>query len=322
MTRHAGSARHAGLSRYGQPADRYAKPARPAPLAEPVRRWIDRVLPAEILAVRPMSLSSTTLHALDARTTAGRRLELVVRQYHDLDRLACDPWYSPANEATALGLLASTDVPAPRLLAEGVVDDVPVLLITRLSGELPGHREDVDGFLSELARALATLHAVPVPDDWPLMRYQPYYDVRRDGPRHPPQWTERGRLWQRLLERLDAPAPEAPTRFIHRDFHPGQTLWQAGRIAGVVDWTTACRGPSGIDVAHVRVNLALDYGAEIAERLLPAYRRHSGTDPRHPYWDLLDAADLVRDMAAPRSAAQWAQYNRFEDWVERVAAEA
>jgi hypothetical protein len=287
-----------------------------------VLRWVQRTLPGEILAVRPMNVSSTTLHAVDARTSAGHRLELVVRQYHDLDRLACDPWYSPANEAAALGLLASTRVPAPRLLAEAVVAGVPVLLITRLSGDLPGHREDVDGFLAELARSLATLHAVPVPDESPLIRYRPYHDNERDGRRHPPQWTERGGLWQRLLERLDAAPPDAPARFIHRDFHPGQTLWQAGRITGIVDWTTACRGPSGMDVAHIRLNLALDHGAEIAERFLPEYRRHAGNDPRDPYWDLLDTADMVLDMAAPRTVAQWAQYARFEDWVERVEAEA
>ncbi|MBO0867198.1 MAG: aminoglycoside phosphotransferase family protein [Micromonosporaceae bacterium] len=308
------------MTRSGRCADRYAKQARPAQLAEPVLHWVRRVLRAQILAVRPMSVSSTTLHAVDARTGTGNRLELVVRQFHDLDRLARDPWYSPANEAAALGLLASTEVPAPRLLAEAVVDGVPVLLITRLAGDLPGHPEDVDGLLSGLARALATLHAVPVPDESPLIRYRPYHDSR-DGPRHPPQWTERGQLWRRLLERLESPAPAAPTRLIHRDFHPGQTLWRAGRITGVVDWTTACRGPAGIDLAHVRVNLALDHGAEIAERLLPEYRRHAGTDPRHPYWDLLDAADMVLDMAPPQTAAQWAQYKRFEDWVARVAAE-
>jgi Ser/Thr protein kinase RdoA (MazF antagonist) len=45
--------------------------------------------------------------------------------------------------------------------------------------------------------------------------------------------------------------------FLHRDYHPGNLLWNDGSLSGIVDWAFSCRGPRGVDVAHTRWNLAL-----------------------------------------------------------------
>jgi aminoglycoside phosphotransferase (APT) family kinase protein len=45
--------------------------------------------------------------------------------------------------------------------------------------------------------------------------------------------------------------PEHHVRFIHRDYHQGNVLWHDNRVSGVIDWTTGCTGPPGIDLARL-----------------------------------------------------------------------
>ena len=46
--------------------------------------------------------------------------------------------------------------------------------------------------------------------------------------------------------------------FIHRDFYPGNVLWNRRHVSGVVDWEAASIGPRSVDVAHCRINLLYD----------------------------------------------------------------
>jgi aminoglycoside phosphotransferase (APT) family kinase protein len=149
------------------------------------------------------------------------------------------------------------------------------------------------------------------------MSYRPYRD-----PAEPfvlGRGSDRPEVWQRVAEALEAPAPDTPGRFIHRDFHPGNALWD-GEAIQVVDWATAAIGPAGIDLARMRQNLASWHGGAAADRFLSLYV-DAGGDPavRHPYWDLLDAADLWvdRDVEAPGDG----DLGRFEDYVASVVAE-
>lgn len=62
---------------------------------------------------------------------------------------------------------------------------------------------------------------------------------------------------------LHGPILEADRCFVHRDFHPGNVLWNRGRITGVVDWESGCIGPPSIDISHCRANF-LGYAPELA----------------------------------------------------------
>ena len=115
--------------------------------------------------------------------------------------------------------------------------------------------------------------------------------------------------------------PETPTGFIHRDFHPGQTVWSGDRLTGIVDWLTGSRGPYAVDVARMRLNLAMDYGVDVSRRFQMIYRGVAGRDLRHPYWDLLDAADFLLDMPPPRTQEIADRYGRFEHWVAIALSE-
>jgi aminoglycoside phosphotransferase (APT) family kinase protein len=154
-----------------------------------------------------------------------------------------------------------------------------------------------------------------------LPDYAPYRDPAASGDRHAPEWSGSSELWKQVFEAVSGPAPETPRGFIHRDFHPGQTVWTGDRLTGIVDWTTGCRGPYAVDVARMRLNLAMDYGVEVAGQFQTIYRAVSGQEVRDPYWDLVDAADAILDMPAPQIQAVADRYARFEHWTALALAD-
>ncbi|BCP04912.1 hypothetical protein MINTM019_23680 [Mycobacterium paraintracellulare] len=83
--------------------------------------------------------------------------------------------------------------------------------------------------------------------------------------------------------------------FLHRDFHPGNILWQQGKISGLVDWVSSCAGPVQEDIAHFRVNLAMHHGQAVADRFLRHWMHASGQFEYHPTWDLLTAVSMGGD---------------------------
>jgi aminoglycoside phosphotransferase (APT) family kinase protein len=283
--------------------------------------WVRDAMGGAIVSVRSMGVASTTMHAVTARDRDGILRRLALRRFHDSGRLATDPWYVPENEATVLGLLDDAEVPAPRLLAVDAlarVCDLPALLTTRLTGRPVDRPKDVKVFLGDMAWTLARVHEVESRGDTWLPAYRTYYDPAIDGDRRPPAWSSSQALWDRVFRILDGPAPAGAEGFIHRDYHPGQILWADGRLSGVVDWTTGCHGPFGIDLARMRLNLALHVGVDATVAFLDAYRSAAGTEPRDPYWDLLDAADFILDASDKDPAA----YARLEEWVALAVSES
>ena len=65
----------------------------------------------------------------------------------------------------------------------------------------------------------------------------------------------------------------------------------------------------------MRISLAIEYGVEVAERFRAIYLGTAGQDGHHPYWDLLDAADMILDMPVPQTQAVADGYSRFEHWT-------
>lgn len=216
-------------------------------------------------------------------------------------------------------LLIGTAVPAPHLYAadlEAAVCDVPALLESWVPGNQAWQQDDLDGYLASAAEVLVAIHTVRVPPEAGLPRYAPYYARR---PVSPPFSTRPG-LWERVGDVLDLPPPAHRETFIHRDYHPGNVLWDGTQVSGVVDWATAAWGPPGIDLARMRMNLASHHGRDIADRFFVAYVAAGGdASARNPFWDLLDAADLLPDLI-PHT---WlgGDLTRFADYVENVLRE-
>src|SRR5690349_25109423 len=88
-----------------------------SPEAAPVLAWIERSVgpAARVVGVHELPASATEKHRIEVACGDGSTAHLVLRRYHDAERLANDPWYVPAHEALALRLLTDTAVPAPRL---------------------------------------------------------------------------------------------------------------------------------------------------------------------------------------------------------------
>jgi len=228
---------------------------------------------------------SSAVHAL---TLDGRAL--VLRR---IDR---QPWLRDAvalleREATALRLLAPTDLPAPEL----VKVEPPRLLMTRLPGRVEPAAMDFDA----LARMLVRIHRV-------------------DGrPRSYGSWAE-GKLplsplWEAALAEIDREPPPFVPCFLHRDFHLGNVLWRDGEVSGVVDWVETSYGPPDLDVAHCCTNLAMTHGGDAPAQFREAYVRAGGVLTDDPYWQLLDACGFLPDDAQRPGGAAW---DRLEAYVE------
>jgi aminoglycoside phosphotransferase (APT) family kinase protein len=270
----------------------------PSPLPEPsaaTLAWVREhtgggvIRGVESLAMRPG-------HSVHALTLDRADLHHVVLRLRASSGLGDpDPDLTVEREAAALTMLERAGFDAPRLLALDACGDrseTPALLMTRLPGRVMDDPDALDdAALDQLARAALTLHHIPSP--WPgIPAYTPYH--RLTDPR-PPSHATRPDLWTRAFAEVASGPPSSREVFVHRDYHPGNTLWSHGRLTGVIDWMTASRGPAGVDLGHMRWNLVLEAGEPVADAFLERYRALGGSIERQPYWDLRTVIDLLAD---------------------------
>jgi aminoglycoside phosphotransferase (APT) family kinase protein len=191
-------------------------------------------------------------------------------------------------EAAALEIVRTGPIPTPELVAvdgDGGEAGVPALLMTRLAGRVDWHPTRVEPFLSDLAAVLPLVHSTPLPPAQAIPPYDPY----ALGLTGPPPWASQPEVWLRAIELFHDCAPSHDRVFIHRDYHPGNVLWEDGELAGVVDWVHASVGSPDADVGHCRVNLADRFGLAVADRFLDLYQAVSDRRDYHPYWDIVAA---------------------------------
>lgn len=92
-------------------------------------------------------------------------------------------------------------------------------------------------------------------------------------------------------------------------------------MTGLVDWTHASWGPPSVDLGHMRWNLAVEHGPEVADRFLDAYRRQPAeVFDHHPYWDVVTLFDLVADVD-PNSPLPQRDVVRLERYLTAVLAQ-
>jgi aminoglycoside phosphotransferase (APT) family kinase protein len=268
---------------------------------EPTLRWAARSVGPGSRIVSLRRFTDGGWHANHALTVVdrdGKAHQLVLRRWARPEWIMEDPDFTAEREATVLEVISDTPVPAPELVAadpDGEVCDVPTLLITRLPGRPPGLPRDMDAFLGQLARTMTAIHAASEHLRGRVPGYRSYYYDQRSPAAS--RWSRRPRLWERALELARADPPPGPRCFIHRDYHPENTLWSRGRLTGVVDWTSAAWGPAAVDTAHMRWNLALTYGLDAADEFIRLHRSLSpDASDDQPYWDLVTVLDLAFDL--------------------------
>jgi aminoglycoside phosphotransferase (APT) family kinase protein len=238
--------------------------------------------------------------AVDLVGPHGAARRLVMRRWLRPGWEAEGPEFTAAHEAAVLDRLAPTDVPAPRLVAvdpDGTRAGVPALLMTHVDGRRVSARDEArPGVIGEMAAVLARIHRLDGGVMAVAAPFRPYYE--HDEFRIPTA-TRQPSLWQRALERTERGPAAATTCFLHRDFHPGNTIWQRGHLAGVVDWTSASWGPAATDLAHWRANIGTRHGIETADRILTAYAAETGDVPRdQAWWDVRMLLDFIDEPGA------------------------
>lgn len=302
-------------------------PHTPAPLPKQAIAWIASAFGtgARVEVRGTLGARLTIMHAVDVIDRAGNVLELAIRRFHDAARLKSDKGYQPRHEAIVLEFLASTTVPAPELIAldaSGEHCDVPALLTTRLKGETVAPPGAPQHFVAELVDGLVKIHDLKWNPSIALPAYESYFDQSATRcERRPPRWSLHPALWERVFEILDSLPPTTSTGFIHRDYHPAQILFDGSRLSGICDWLTACNGPYGIDLARMRINLAEGWSLELADEFRRTYQSVAGEDRVHPYWDLLDSADVLLGLPDRGPEQVLPGHRRFEQWVERAVAD-
>jgi len=208
-----------------------------------------------------------------------QRHQLVLRQF---DEPTSQHQGLVSTEAGILRGLRSSGVAAPERIAAcadgGMTGSHPSILMTRLPGRIQLMPDDRGEWLRQIARTAAAIHHAQVP--------APAWENRIDHTRMAvPDSASDERVWQRTVRALREPGSPPGTSFIHGDLQHFNLLWKRSRLSGVVDWAMASTGPPDLDVGHCRLNLAVLFGADVAERFRLAYEAEAGRAV-DPWWDL------------------------------------
>jgi aminoglycoside phosphotransferase (APT) family kinase protein len=242
-------------------------------------RWAADALGASrVHEVRSLAFGTTS----DMRLLDADGEQVVLRRYEAgwVRHLAPSLVEAEVLALTEAGRALGPVVPRPLAAdASGAEAGSPALLMTFLPGSARLHELD----LGAAAAALAALHATPPPGGLP--EAQEWLDRKRLDV---PGWTRSPDAWRALIELARRPRPEAESVFLHRDYHPGNMLWEDGHLSGIVDWPFACYGPAGVDVAHMRTNLALISDPAVAHAFLAAYGECDPSYVHDPWWDAVD----------------------------------
>ena len=222
---------------------------------------------------------TSSVHRLSVRLPAGASVQVVLKRFTNPD---WDDMPAVArNEAAALTAVSAMPVPAPRLLGvspDGAdTDGVPSLLMTRASGRVWLTPPDLDDWIRQLASLLPVLHAGAAA-------------VGTDPPRDPgaltvPASARRPGLWTAAQRVVATKAPPGGAVFVHGDYPHFTVLCARGRLSALVDWSSSRIAPPDTDVGHCRLNLAVLFSAEVAERFRRAYEADAGRRV-DPWWDV------------------------------------
>jgi aminoglycoside phosphotransferase (APT) family kinase protein len=234
--------------------------------------------------------TSSLLHSIEI-DVADRRLRLVLRRFNDAQWVKREPDVAK-REARSLQHAVRAGLAAPTLIAvdaDGTHCGVPATLVTRIEGAVILDPANLAEWLGGLAVAAARIHRVDAGGfPWKYRRYNAANHLAV------PAWSHEPDAWRKAIDVVTGTQPGYAESFVHRDFHPSNVLWDAGRVTGVVDWVNGCRGPANIDVAWCRHNLANLYSVEVADAFLASYMAVAGPEFRYdPYWDLMSVVELL-----------------------------
>ncbi|WBB60983.1 aminoglycoside phosphotransferase family protein [Streptomyces sp. WMMC500] len=269
--------------------------------------------------------ATAVMRRLTISTRDGGSRDLVLRAFVDPFFVEhAEDWLN--REAGALALLTGTGVAAPALVAvdpAAVHCEYPSLLMTHLAGRMVLTDEKVDRRIPLLARQLVAIHALR-----PAERPRAYEAWTTADTVVVPEGADAA-VWAAAIGLIRKPAPPYEGRFLHRDFHPGNVLFDVprarpanARITGVIDWAQSSWGPADLDVARCCTNLALLHGPAWGLRFAQAYEEAGGVlaadASERLYWRVRDGLAFSQDVQLVAQA--WRKAGR-EDLTTRAVEE-
>ena len=235
---------------------------------------------------------ASSVHRLSLRLPGGTFLQVVLKRF-------TDPGWGDVqaivrNEAAALTAVEGSVIPAPRLLGaspDGAdTEGVPALLMTRAPGGVWLTPHDLDDWIRQLATLLPSVHAGAAGGSAHESHHLDALTV--------PTSARRPDLWIAAKRLLATEPPPGGAVFVHGDYQHFNVLWLRGRLSALVDWGSSRIAPPDVDVGHCRLNLAVLYSADVAERFRHVYESEAGRRVE-PWWDihqLLDYDDTWQDF--------------------------
>lgn len=279
--------------------------------------WVSRHLEVGERVVRteaPHGGITAEVRRLTIGTRDGGTRDLVLRTFVDVEH--AEDWLNRG--AGALTLLTGTGVPAPGLVAVDPTAahcEYPSLLRTHLAGRTVLDDEGLETRVPLLARQLVAIHALR-----PAERPPEYVALTTADTVVVPNGADAA-VWAAAIDVIRKPAPPYEGRFLHRDFQPGNVLFDVppsgpagARITGVVDWAATSWGPADLDVAHCSTNLALLHGPAWGLRFAEAYEEAGGVlaaaASERLYWQVRDGLACSEEVRLVAQA--WREAGRTE----------
>lgn len=235
---------------------------------------------------------------MDVLSEGGTRL--VLRRYgpssHSGDEQAA------ARETRALELVQRANIPAPAPIwtdTDGIFGE-QALLISFVDGAPDLTPSNPFEWAERLARVLARIHEVRLEgSDVDMFPPGAGEDVRRI--QENPEYVLEHPLGEDLLRRrvvLGSRSEEGDQVFSHTDFWPGNTLWDDGELAAVVDWESPATGDRAMDVAYCSLDIRYLGMDRVADHFIKSYREETG-DPLSNliHWEAIALCRPMPDIA-------------------------
>jgi aminoglycoside phosphotransferase (APT) family kinase protein len=220
---------------------------------------------------------SAYMHALTIEWEDGTRAKVTVRRLRKRD--AAEEPGAIEYEYGVLQIVERAGISAPRpvyLDGAGKHFGAPAIVLSFLPGKADIAPRDVAAWTDALAGTLCGVHAVtPRTADLSMLKPQSsrkrIEDIATEG-QGDPLIAE---LVSLLRSRRDSIEPLPPT-LVHNDYWGGNTIWNRGRLSGIIDWTHARIGDPRNDISECRSAITLDHDEDVANAFLADYERHAG----------------------------------------------
>ena len=86
------------------------------------------------------------------------------------------------------------------------------------------------------------------------------------------------------------PRPQGKMVFLHADLWAGNMMWNGDTSVVLIDWKDSGAGDPGVDLGHLRMKMAVQYGPDAATHVLDGWQRESGHEATNlAYWDAVAA---------------------------------